>query len=163
MNVLEQILEEIEGVNNVFCCDICPRKDKRTNDCMEHCEDELINKIIDIVRSHVNDISDEKDDLISRKALLEELEEFRMLITDSANAMALTVMDETKKSIMRIIDEQPTVYNKEKVLDQLEKCRDIMLSPVSKNCFEEECKYNDCTVCVFEKAIRIVQKGGVEK
>lgn len=61
MNVLEQILEEIEGVNNVFCCDICPRKDKRINDCMEHCEDELINKIIDTVRSHVNDISDEKD------------------------------------------------------------------------------------------------------
>lgn len=101
------------------------------------------------------------DDLISRKALLEELEKFTMLITGSANAMALMVMDETKKSIMRIIDEQPTVYDKNKVLEQLEKCRNIMLSPVSENCFGVECKHKDCTVCVFEKAISIVQKGGV--
>lgn len=50
------------------------------------------------------------DDLISRRELLEGLKDFRMLITGSANAMALTVMDETKKSIMRIIEEQPTIY-----------------------------------------------------
>ena len=41
-----------------------------------------------------------RDDLISRSALLEELKDFRMTITGSANAMALVVMDETKKSIM---------------------------------------------------------------
>lgn len=60
------------------------------------------------------------DDLISRKALLEELKEFKMSITGSANAMALTMMDETKKSIMRIVDEQPTVYDKEKIVNRLE-------------------------------------------
>ena len=47
------------------------------------------------------------DDLINKNTLLEKLKDFRMTITGSANAMALTVMDETKKSIMRIIEEQP--------------------------------------------------------
>ncbi len=55
-----------------------------------------------------------------KKALLEELKEFKMSITGSKNAMALMVMDETKKTIMRIVDEQPTVYDKEKVVERLE-------------------------------------------
>lgn len=60
------------------------------------------------------------DDLISRRVLLEELKEFTMSITGSAKAMVLMVMDETKKTIMRIVDEQPTVYDKEKVVERLE-------------------------------------------
>lgn len=60
------------------------------------------------------------DDLISRKALLEELKAFTMSITGSENAMALMVMNETKKSIRRIVYEQPTVYDKEKVVERLE-------------------------------------------
>lgn len=55
-----------------------------------------------------------------KKALLEELKEFKMSITGSKNAMALMVMDETKRSIMRIVAEQPTVYDKEKVVERLE-------------------------------------------
>ena len=55
-----------------------------------------------------------------KKALLEELKEFKMSITGSKNAMALMVMDETKKTIMRIVAEQPTVYDKEKVVERLE-------------------------------------------
>ena len=42
-----------------------------------------------------------KDDLISRRVLLEELKEFTMSITGSAKAMVLMVTDETKRSIMR--------------------------------------------------------------
>lgn len=68
------------------------------------------------------------DDLISRKALLKELKEFTMSITGSANAMALMVMDETKRSIMRIIDAQPTVYDKEKVVEQLEELHESISS-----------------------------------
>lgn len=61
-----------------------------------------------------------KDDLISRRVLLEELKEFTMSITGSAKAMVLMVTDKTKRSIMRIVAEQPTVYDKEKVVERLE-------------------------------------------
>lgn len=49
------------------------------------------------------------EDLISRKALLEEIKDFRMTITGFKNEMATTIMDEMKKSIMQIIEEQPTI------------------------------------------------------
>lgn len=52
-------------------------------------------------------------------------------------------------------------YNVDNVIKRLEKCRDIMLSTVSKDCFGEECKYNDCMACVFAKAIEIVKNGGI--
>lgn len=54
------------------------------------------------------------NDLISRSALLEEINNFSMRITGSANAMALVIMDETKKSIMRMVEEQPAFYDIDK-------------------------------------------------
>ena len=36
-----------------------------------------------------------------------------------------------------------------------------MISPVSQDCFGEECRYNDCMACVFAKAIEIVKRGGL--
>lgn len=91
------------------------------------------------------------DDLVSRKALLEELKEFKMSITGSENAMALMVMDETKKSIMRIVDEQPTVYDKEKVVERLEELHESI-----------SCDDWYAAEKVYE-AIEIVQKGGVKE
>lgn len=87
------------------------------------------------------------DDLISRSALLEELKDFRMTITGSANAMALVVMDETKKSITRIIEEQPTDYDKDKVVEQI----DAIMK-------DESIRFCDQAVNV---AKRIVENGGV--
>ena len=46
----------------------------------------------------------------------------------------------------------------EKIIEELEECKDIMISPKVSDCFEEECKYNDCTVCAFAKAIEIVKQ-----
>lgn len=45
-----------------------------------------------------------------------------------------------------------------KIIEKLEKCKDIMISSKVSDCFEEECKYNDCTVCAFAKAIEIVKQ-----
>ena len=45
-----------------------------------------------------------------------------------------------------------------KIIEKLEECKDIMISPKVSDCFEEECKYNDCTVCAFAKAIEIVKQ-----
>lgn len=45
----------------------------------------------------------------------------------------------------------------EKILEEIEEMRDIMKSTVAVNCFEKECEYNDCTVCVCERAIEIIR------
>lgn len=59
-------------------------------------------------------------------------------------------------------DNQPTAFDVDKVLDQLEEVKKIMTSPVTKDCFAEECRASDCTVCLISKAIEIVKGGGVE-
>lgn len=65
------------------------------------------------------------NDLISRSALLKKINNFSMRINGSANAMAIAIMEETKKSIVKMIDEQPTAYdNIGKVMKQLENCED---------------------------------------
>lgn len=54
------------------------------------------------------------NDLISRKKLLEEINNFSMRITGSFNAKQIYAVKEEKKSIIRIINEQPTVRDAEK-------------------------------------------------
>lgn len=46
----------------------------------------------------------------------------------------------------------------EKIIEKLEECKDIMLSPNNSDCFGEECKYSDCMVCAFANAIEIVKQ-----
>lgn len=65
-------------------------------------------------------------------------------------------------AIGAVIDEQPTVFDVDKVVEQLEEVEKIMTSPVTEDCFGEECRASDCTVCLISKAIEIVEGGGVE-
>jgi hypothetical protein len=65
-------------------------------------------------------------------------------------------------AIGAVIDEQPTVFDVDKVVEQLEEVGKIMTSPVTKDCFGEECRASDCTVCLISKAIEIVKGGGVD-
>lgn len=65
-------------------------------------------------------------------------------------------------AIGAVIDEQPTVFDADKVIEQLEEVEKIMTSPVTKDCFGEECRASDCTVCLISKAIEIVKGGAVE-
>ena len=61
------------------------------------------------------------DDLISRNAVKEEIESLTMVITGlrSGKSVFRDFMNEYKKSVLRIIDEQPTVYNVDKVLEKI--------------------------------------------
>ena len=54
------------------------------------------------------------DDLISRKALLEEIQSFRCSITGlrTAKGVLARAADEYKKSILQIIEDQPTALEK---------------------------------------------------
>ena len=63
--------------------------------------------------------------------------------------------------VASVIDAQPTAYDPDKVVEQLEEVEKIMTSPVNIDCFGEECKASDCTVCLISKAIQIVKGGGV--
>lgn len=65
-------------------------------------------------------------------------------------------------AIGAVIDEQPTAFDVDKVVEQLEEVEKIMTSPVTEDCFGEECRASDCTVCLISKAIEIVKGGGVE-
>ncbi len=48
--------------------------------------------------------------------------------------------------ISGLIDEQPTSFDVNKVVEQLEEVEKIMTSPVTEDCFGEECRASDCTV-----------------
>jgi len=60
-----------------------------------------------------------------------------------------------------LLDDFPIAYDADKVVEQLEKCKRIMESPARRDCYNEECRVSDCTVCAFDKAIEIVKAGGV--
>lgn len=96
------------------------------------------------------------EDLISRNALLEELKSFSMTITGLNNSTYRFVAEQCKKSIMRIVDEQPTAYDVDKVVKQLscEKCSDCQL--------EENCVANFGDG-FMEKIRKIVKAGGVNE
>lgn len=67
-----------------------------------------------------------------------------------------------KKTLGQVIDEQLTAFDVDKVVEQLEEVEKIMTSPVTEDCFGEECRASDCTICLISKAIEIVKGGGVE-
>lgn len=129
MNVLEKILEEIESLHNKIL------KDKFAEQVTEQEIDSLV-KVKEIIRSHMDEVpkcgecsrrkwyqkgyNDSKDinvrnndELIDRKALKEKIENLRMTITGMRNGKTITAkaLEEYKKSILRIIDEQQTENN----------------------------------------------------
>lgn len=67
---------------------------------------------------------------------------------------------ETAEMMEKAFSESKT-YDSDKVVKQLEEVEKIMTSPVNKDCFGEECRASDCTVCLISKAIDIVKGGGV--
>jgi hypothetical protein len=68
----------------------------------------------------------------------------------------------TAESAFEMINSQPTAYDVDKVVEQLKEVEKIMKSPVTEDCFGEECRASDCTVCLTSKAIEIVKGGGVD-
>lgn len=118
MNILEKILEEMnkikDGNRKEKLYAKYPAKNKRQeilniySQGYEDGTDNFYNAIVPLVRSRRSD----NDELIDRKALQEEIESLTMTITGMRNGKTMTiqVMEEYKKSILRIIDEQPTVH-----------------------------------------------------
>ena len=92
--------------------------------------------------------------LIDADKLKEAIEEEK----DDNDYMCCLCLESSKE----IIDEQPTAFDVDKVVEQLEEVEKIMTSPVTEDCFGEECRASDCTICLISKAIEIVKGGGVK-
>lgn len=81
---------------------------------------ELEKKVDELTRMEMrNQMS---DDLISRKALLEEIQSFKCYITGlrAGKGNLARAADEYRKSILQIIEDQPTAFDKEQVIEELE-------------------------------------------
>lgn len=104
MNVLEKILEEIKDHAIEF-------------ESFGMCDDYVsVGWVKEIIRSYMNEVAGTNisvnSDSIDRKNLKEEIESLRIKIIGmrSGKTMAAQALEEYKKSILRIIDEQPTVH-----------------------------------------------------
>ena len=104
MNVLEKILKEVED---------CAIEFELFGMCDEFVS---VGWIKEIIRSYMNEVAGTNisvnSDSIDRKNLKEEIESLRMKIIGmrSGKTMTAQALEEYKKSILRIIDEQPTVH-----------------------------------------------------
>lgn len=104
------------------------------------------------------------EDLISRKALIEEIRNFRCSITGlrAGKGVLARAADEYRESILRIIEEQPTAFDGEKVIEELrrkyEKSMDIY--DVDKK-FNPECASKGIADA-YKTTLDIVEKGGIE-
>lgn len=97
MQILEKILEEIESR-------------EFTNMTIRHSTVVKMKDIRSIFHKYTDKATYKRsDDLIDRKTLKEEVESFRITITGMRNGKTITAwaLGEYKKSILRIIDEQP--------------------------------------------------------
>ena len=91
------------------------------------------------------------DDLISRKAFmeylgLEDTEENR-----EENIGEIVTLED--------FDRQPTAFDKEKVIEELNNLKDDL---IDCNDLCGECVEIECDQCALEKAIELVEKGGIE-
>ena len=87
-------------------------------------------------------------DLISRSALMEEIKSLQVTVTGlrAGNGILREIMEQYKASVLRVIDEAPTAYNLDKVVEQLE---------------EAKSNYNgeSAEFWTYREAIRIVKAG----
>lgn len=106
------------------------------------------------------------DDLISRKALLEEIRSFRCSITGlrAGKGVFASAEDEYRKSILQIIEDQPTAFDKEKVTQELK-------SNMESAQLAQSLVGTDLVQCGgfsygyyngVKDAVKIVEKGGIE-
>ena len=78
-----------------------------------------------------------------------------MRITGSVNAMAITITEETKKSIAKMVDLQPAAYDVDNVIKRIE------MSSTDEDGIV--CYVDKKPVITKEMAIKIVKSGGIKQ
>lgn len=94
--------------------------------------------------------------LIDADMLMKEIQSFRCSITGlrAGKGVLAHAADEYRKSILQIIDDQPTAFDKEKVIEELKSAENYLY-------------VNGIRITNFKfihtlTAIEIVEKGGIE-
>lgn len=96
------------------------------------------------------------DDLISRKALLKKLEVFND--RDHGNEHFLLGIESAKE----IIKNEPTAFDKEKVIDEFRKEAISTLGITENEFYANEGEYSIYCSITFSDIKEIVEKGGIE-
>lgn len=88
--------------------------------------------------------------LIDADLLAEEIESFRCTLTGLRNGKGLLARaaDEYRKSILQVIEDQPTAFDKEKMIEEIKGIMD-----------DESIRFVNQAV---NRTIEIVEKGGIE-
>lgn len=98
------------------------------------------------------------DDLISRKALMEEINSLTMSITGlrAGKGVLVKFMEEYKKSVLKCIDESKTAYDVDAVIEKLEKLKESAWD--TWNAIDSEQDFGEAMA--YKNAIDIVRNGG---
>lgn len=100
------------------------------------------------------------DDLISRKALMEEINSLRISITGlrAGKCVLANFLKEYKKSILKCIDEAPTAYDTDEICEKIDNTIanfDCRICPKTKGpcrVCDDDCE--DQLIIVIKKIIR---------
>lgn len=92
--------------------------------------------------------------LIDADTLTEEIKSLRCTLIGlrAGKGVLARAADEYQKSILQIIEDQPTDFDKEKVIKELKRC----------SVYQFQGKLSDGRICHFSDVINIVEKGGIE-
>ena len=97
-------------------------------------------------------------DLISRSELLEEIKSLSIVLNGKQ-----IFSDDAKDTILRIINEQPTAYSVDKVVEELEKLKMRYFLTIANTGDEKSDFAYENVGNALDKAIEIVKQGGVAK
>ena len=107
-------------------------------------------------------------DLISRSEYKSKLvkaldvlnKEYREALLNEDNDLILAIQNQQSAYMiaLRLLDNEPTAYDIDKVVEELERIR------AKKTCNKEKCDTKEiCRICVVDDAIEIVKQGGKEQ
>lgn len=110
------------------------------------------------------------NDLISRKALIEEIQSFKCYITGlrAGKGILAHAADEYRKSILQIIEDQPTAFDKEKVIENLTNLAnaEVDMSDDEEELVDVEDWFDEGRSQgrfeAYRNSVEIVKKGGIE-
>lgn len=106
--------------------------------------------------------------LIDADTLIEEIKSLSVHVTGlrAGRGVLREFMDEYRKSVLRVIEEQPTAYDPDRIAEKLEEEREYSYADFTEYvkehspCLDDE--YDDLFHRGLERAIRIVKDAGKE-
>jgi hypothetical protein len=102
--------------------------------------------------------------LIDADALIEEIKSLQVFVTGlrAGRGILNEYAKQYRESLLRIVEEQPTAYDVENVVAELEKLKQHNKELSEGAYLEDDKSFYFCAYTNFARAIGIVKRGGVE-